>query len=500
MGEIHSKKLEGRVLSGFIKYPDLILDVDSFLSEKDFYIDEHKAIFSVVRNAVVGGEKNVDHILIARQIENLGIGGFANINIYDYVRSIKDKAITKDGALKACGELSKTRVCRELDLTLAEAKEYIRNNLNSPVDEILSSCDSIYNSRMDSYTFSNDPKNLMEDMEDFIEELGNNPQEQNGYPTPFDEWNRLYGGLMPKNIYAIVSRPGHGKSTWIQNMCLKATMKSDVKTLVCDTEMTSEENQFRLLASFSKVPLWYIQTGKWRENEEMTVKVREALKIVKNHRYDHIHVANEPIDRVCSVIRRWYYSNVGRGGKAIVALDYVKLTGEKVGQNWAEHQAIGEKINKLKNLAEDLNIVIITAMQLNRQGESHNRSANALVDDASAISLSDRLQWFASFVGIFRRKTLDELAMDGQEFGTHKLIPLKSRWQGREAAGHQDMFQRREDPNNASSDLIWVNNFLNFEVDNFDVVERGSLREIIDQENGVVSVEDFNPNDDIDTL
>ena len=40
--------------------------------------------------------------------------------------------------------------------------------------------------------------------------------------------------------------------------------------------------------------------------------------------------------------------HVGRGNKCIIAYDYVKLTGEKVSQNWAEHQAIGEKIDKLK--------------------------------------------------------------------------------------------------------------------------------------------------------
>lgn len=122
---------------------------------------------------------------------------------------------------------------------------------------------------------------------------------------------------------------------------------------------------------------------------------------------------------------------------------------------------------------------------MNRSGESFNRSSSNLVDDSSAISLSDRLQWFASFVAIFRRKTTDEIALDGERFGTHKLIPLKTRFQGRDAAGHQDLFRRRvvETVNgNQTESERFVNNFLNFRVENFKVNEEGSLQDIINHE------------------
>ena len=124
-------------------------------------------------------------------------------------------------------------------------------------------------------------------------------------------------------------------------------------------------------------------------------------------------------------------------------------------------------------------------MQMNRSGESHNRNSANLTDDSSAISLSDRLQWFATFVAIFRRKTLDEIAMDGERFGTHKLIPLKTRFQGREAAGHQDLVRRRVVENINGNEVRserFVNNFINFRVENFKVREEGSLVDIINHE------------------
>jgi guanylate kinase len=233
------------------------------------------------------------------------------------------------------------------------------------------------------------------------------------------------------------------------------------------------------------------KTGNWRKNEEMTKKVRAAWAKIKNYEYFHYHVGNKNIDQVCSIIRRWYLSKVGRGNQAMIAYDYIKLTGEKVGQNWAEHQAIGEKIDKLKRISEEIHCPIITAMQLNRTGENFNRNSNNVVDDSSVISLSDRLQWFASFVAIFRRKTLDEVTLDGQAFGTHKLIPTKTRFQGKDAAGHQDLVRRLD----SCGKEIWAQNYLNYQVANFNIEERGSLRDVAERQREQYELDDRNQND-----
>ena len=96
-------------------------------------------------------------------------------------------------------------------------------------------------------------------------------------------------------------------------------------------------------------------------------------------------------------------------------------------------------------------------------------------------------------VPTLRRKTLDEIAMDGVRFGTHKLIPLKTRFQGRDAAGHQDLLRRRtrETVNGRTvQSEKYVNNFLNFRVENFQVKEEGSLQDIITFEEQSFDIQD----------
>ena len=489
---IYSIQVERHVLSGLIKYQNLFAEVDIFLNDTDFFNDVHSTIYSVYKNIINKGEK-VDKVLLAEKIKNLGISFKDDINIFDYIENLAFSQITEEATMNACKELMKLRIRREIIQTADKLKSFVTKNGEDAIDKIISEADAIYNNKISSYISNDEPINLFEGIEDIVEELGNNPREDVGLITGYPEFNRLYGGLKNGNIYAIVSRPGQGKSTWINDMCFNVAKnpKNKVKTLILDTEMQTFDIQLRMVSSISDVPMWYLETGNWRKNEEMTRKVRAAWSHVKNYEHYHYHVGNKNIDQICSMIRRWYLSKVGRGNQALIAYDYIKLTGEKVGQNWAEHQAIGDKIDKLKRISEEINCPIITAMQLNRTGENFNRNASAVVDDSSAISLSDRLQWFASFVAIFRRKTLDELALDGQQFGTHKLIPTKTRFQGREAAGHQDLVRRLD----TTGKETWSQNYLNYNVQNFKIEERGSLHDIATRQREQYQLNDQSSND-----
>ena len=497
--QIFSHQVEKHVLSGLLKYTNIFPDVDPFLSEKDFYQDVHSTIYSVIRQSLLDNEK-VDKVLVANKIKNLGISFKDEINIYDYVEDLFYTQITKEATMEASQNLSKLRMCREIHDTLGEGQKYIENNLNDNVDEIIANSDRIYSERISSYTFGQEPVNIFAGLEEIVEERGNNPLEESGLQTPYTEFNRMFGGLLPGNIYSIISRPGEGKTTWLNDICHKTSIKNNVMALFLDTEMSTEEIQFRMLASLSGVPLWYIQTGNWRRNPDMCEKIRDAWKSMENQRYFHYPVGNMSIDEVCSVIRRWYYSKVGRGNPCILAYDYIKMTGENLGKNWAEYQAIGEKIDKLKKIAEEIDAPILTAMQQNRSGEHFNKRVSNITDDSSTAAQSDRLQWFASFVGIFRRKVPEEIAMDTEAFGTHKLIAIKTRFQGKDAAGHQDIMRRTMVERIGGREVRstkWVPNYINFDVNNFSVEEKGSLRHIIDSERERPDIsDDNNPSQD----
>jgi|TARA_B100000519_G_scaffold83536_1_gene72322 replicative DNA helicase len=487
---IYSLQVEKHLLGGLIKHPYVFPDVDQFVNENDFYNSIHQTIFCVIRDSVLGKEK-IDVVLLSQKIKNLGVSFKDDINVFDYIESISHTQINKQGIIESAKELVKLRILREIEGTSEKLKRFAATSSNEDIDSIISESDRIYGEKISSYELNDRPENLFDGIDDLVEARGNEPDSESGISTTYPEFNRMYGGLREGNIYAIVSRPAQGKTTWINDICFKTALKHDIPALILDTEMSREEMQFRMASSISGVPMWYIETGNWRKNKDMVDKVREALDKMKDYNYMHYHVGNKNIDQICSIVRRWYYSKVGRGNRCIIAYDYVKLTGEKVDRNWAEHQAIGEKIDKLKKLAEEVNAPIITAMQMNRSGETHNRRGSDITDDSSAIALSDRLQWFAAFVAIFRRKTIDEMALDGERFGSHKLIPLKTRFQGKDAAGHHDLVKRTFEDGSEK----YVNNYLNFSVNNFSILEHGSLVDVVEAASEQYELNDQRQND-----
>jgi hypothetical protein len=229
---------------------------------------------------------------------------------------------------------------------------------------------------------------------------------------------------------------------------------------------------------------------------EKIVAVWDEFK--EDHFYYHYHVRNKTIDEIASLIRRWYYREVGKGNQCVIAYDYVKLTGERLGVNVAEHQMIGQKIDSLKRIAEEIDAPIITALQQNRSGDTFGKDALSIIDDSTTAALSDRINWFSSLVAIFRKKTPEEREMDGEEFGTHKLIPVEIRSLGKASENYQETLRRtvtQEIHGRRVESTRYFKNYINFEVNKFNVEERQGLRQIIDRENEVFNDPNTNPND-----
>lgn len=485
---LYSLQIEKHVLGGLIQNPSVVSDVDGFLGERDFVAEPHNVIFSCLRSAYLNNEK-LDKVLLAQKIKNLGISFKDKIDIFDYIESISFTPINPKATIKACQELAKLRAFRDIESTCDRMKEVVNKSVHLELEEVVSTVDAIYGDQINAFSIEDEPDDMFSNIYDLVEERGNNPVTEVGLATPYPEFNRMYGGLRDGNVYAIASRPGQGKTSWLSHLACEMGRIHSIPILILDTEMTKEEIQFRNAASFSGVPLWYLETGNWRKNPEMVDKVRSILQgLSKTYRVYHYHVGNKNIDQVMSIMRRWYLKVVGRGKKALIVYDYLKITTEKVGNNWAEYQVLGDKVDKIKRISLELSVPIFTAIQMNRSGENSGRTSNNVVDDATAIAVSDRLSWFGTYLAIFRRKTEDEMTLDTPESGTHKLIELKARYQGREAAGHHDLILR----NFPDGSRKYVRNYINFDVQNFNVAECGSLRDSIRRQNAQFLVRDGN--------
>ena len=237
---IYSLQVEKHLLGGIIKNPKVFPDVDQFVSESDFFNTIHQTIFCVLRDSILSKEK-LDKILLSQKIKNLGVSFKDDINIFDYIENISFTQITEKATIEAAKELVKLRVLREVSKTGENLKKFAASSSKETIDTIISGADSIYGEKISSYELNDKPEDLFDGIEDLIEARGNEPDSESGISTPYPEFNRMYGGLRKGNIYAIVSRPAQGKTTWINDICFKTSVKHNIPALILDTEMSREE-------------------------------------------------------------------------------------------------------------------------------------------------------------------------------------------------------------------------------------------------------------------
>ena len=487
---IFSYEIEKQVLAALIQKPKTLINYIDVLSENDFYSNRktllHKTIFIVLKSAIEKGE-DIDEVVLCQRIKDLGIVFEEDLNLVDYVKSLSMRKINSDDKIKSLiKELKKLSVRRELsDVGLKISEQMKSVSMDTPYNNIIQIADDLYNEKINLFESGVDlPQNIFEEMEDFIEERGNNPIDEFGMMGPHEKVNDIYGSLLrPGNITVIVARSGVGKTQFCMDYSTKTSLKYNVPVLHFDNgEMSKEELIVRQCAALSGVPSHLLESGKWRLAGEETVnKVRSVWSKIKHLKFYYYNVGGMNVDAMINTLKRFYYSQVGRGKKMIFSFDYIKTTSEQ--SNKSEWQVVGEMVDKFKKciqkeILEDGEPVIpmITSVQSNRTGITNNRNSQNIVDDESIVSLSDRITQFSSHMFILRAKTIDEMEQDGANFGTHKLINVKSRHLGKDIAGAIE-------PVSVGDQLR--RNFINLEFRNFNIRECGDLRDIVRfRENG----------------
>lgn len=472
---LYSIRSEGVFLGGLIKNPKVLVDLESFVSDKIFFHKVHKVCFSILKSLIFNGQE-VNPIILTEKIKNIGISFFEELNLYDYLDSLSYTQINADGLKQLGKELLKMQVKRELWDNSNAIQAFLKESGEKSLDELIHGVDGIYNSQISLYATDDNPKDLYEGLKETILEIAKNPIEEVGLKTPFPIFNKWFGGALAGDGCSVVSGlSGNGKSCFLFNMAKGIAKLNNAKALILDTEMSIDMNMFRAASAETQVNNWYLRTGQWIRSKTLVDKVKTGLDKLDQYKGSiyHMYIPNKPIDEVLSIAKRWYYKECGRNNKnAIIIYDYLKITSD-LNRERAEWQQLGDKISYLNELGHLLDIPIYTGAQQNRTAMPEGGKRR---DDSSTVGGSDRINQYACFNSIFREKTVDEISEHGTKFGSHILIPIKtSRSQGIDSYDTNKNVQIIDDKGKKK----FVRNFLNYSIDSYLITERGTYADVI---------------------
>lgn len=405
-------------------------DVSDLINESSFTIDSNKFLYKCIKNICdTSNTSNIDIASIYSSAKELGLDTvLEKKDEAQHLKAILDFPINPDNLLKFASKIKKLEIARKLHSELKNAQDKITDITGSEsITHILNIAeDAVFGFSSSLDDTDNAPAHVSSGLDDYIQDLINNPIGQVGIPTGFPAYDHaIGGGLRKSTINVIAARPKTGKTLLADNMGFHIANKLKIPVLNLDTEMTKEDHLNRLLAMITELEISKIETGKFNDSPVSSQKIEAAVNDLKDTPLYYKPIAGKPFEEQLSIMKRWVVKEVGLNadGSAkpcVIFYDYLKLMDSAgISQDMKEYQILGFMMTSLHNFACKYQLPIVAFVQLNRDGISKEST-----DTASG---SDRIIWLCSNFSIFKRKSDEEIAEDGSKNGNRKLIPLISR-------------------------------------------------------------------------
>ncbi len=481
---LKSLRLEKQILGYLLKSEENTkdyYDVAVLLTEKVFADKYNKQIFNVITSLLKAGQ-TINTVSVAQKLSDLNISHKDGNDIDNYLDAVSFTQINKKGFIEACKQVYTFFLRREAYSKAKEIATEQFNNADQTPMEILGNMSKVVDEFKVNAVDDEKPTFILEGLNDHIKDRANNPQDFVGIPWPYEEVNDACGGLRNGDLHMVIASTGAGKTTLLMDVGLKVAC-AGYHVIYLNTEMTDDQMRDRLAGMITTIEPILISTGKLRneavEYNKFADKEEEMLQMQKNAGKYLIHktAENMSVTEIESYVKYVYNRYVGEGNPCLVIYDYLKIIDEQASGHNQEHQIIRNKSNSLKKIALDLNSPVLTAIQTNRRPDDDTIPLkDALKVDSTAMAMSHSASWFTSFLAFYKAKDAREIELDGVEYGSHKLVPLKIRSWGFRGLQYEQPL-RRETPDG----VMYQKNHINLERGVFTLESRGTLRSVVNR-------------------
>jgi len=376
------------------------------LDINDFLYAQHRMIFSIMGMLVNKGAEKFDVAMITTKADAEGVLG--SIDGVSYVQSISNMGLSDSNFEIYFNNVLEASRKYKLHSVLAENVNKVVDNAKegeSSIDLISAVETNIFDMTLSSKT-TDEPRNLSDGLAELIESRRNNVIEMSGIPSGYPVLDKQIDGMVPGTLLIVAARKKMGKSALLTNIACQVAYKSmrNLPVLYIDTEMTFNEWRDRAIALMSNVEERTVKHGGY--NKEQYDKLMLAERMIDKGKLFHEYMPGYSVDRLVALYKKYRIKeNIG-----LIIFDYLKEPdSSSVDRQRKEYQILGDVTSKLKDLAGELNIPALTAVQLNRSGD---------------VADSDRIARYGDIVAFWQTRTDQELDDGGnfQNVGTHKLV------------------------------------------------------------------------------
>ena len=411
----HSIEAEQAVIGGLLldnRAWEMIADK---LVDEDFYRNDHRLLFSAIRD-LASRDEPFDAVTLSQRLTNheqleqagglLYLGRLAKdtpsaSNIVAYANIVREKSVLRQ--LIAVGT----------DISSSGYQPEGRESVEL-LDDAEKKVFHIAEQGARGKGGFQDMKTLLSKTVDKIDHLFNSDGGITGVSTGFDKFDEMTTGLQPADLVIVAGRPSMGKTTFAMNIAENAAIGDKLPVAVFSMEMPGDSLAMRMISSLGRVDQHHIRTGSLTDDD--WARITSAIHILSEAK---IFIDDTPAmspNEIRARARRLKRQH----GLGLIVIDYLQLMQVHGG---SENRAteISEISRSLKAMAKELEVPVIALSQLNRSLEqrpdkrpvmSDLRESGAIEQDADLI------------VFIYRDEVYNE---DSPQKGVAEIIIAKQR-------------------------------------------------------------------------
>lgn len=393
---VFSLEAEQAVLGSILMDPACMPQVQVYLSADDFYLPQHRAIYTAIATIEASGGK-IDPLIV--------LDSLVKDKVYDSAAGKNYLFQLSQGVPSTANVESYAKIVKE--------KFYIRSLINASkeiiddassqdqnADELLEAAEQkIYNIRQGKKT--NAPSKIGDiivgEVYTTLQHL-TSPEKDlyKGYPTGFFDLDRVLTGLHKSDLILIGARPAMGKTSFALNLARNVSVIGKRKTLMFSLEMTKEQLAMRVLSTEARVNSAKMRTGELDGEDWQRLGI--ATNALSNVELYFDDTSSITVPEMKARIRRL------RDVECVI-IDYLGLI-RPAGRVENRVQAVSEITRELKLMAKDLAIPVIVCAQLSRgtegRGGSHRpqladlRESGSIEQDADIVLMLYRPDYYSN--------------------------------------------------------------------------------------------------------
>ncbi len=418
MSELEIKQIfckatdERALLTYSLKSIDNFYTLISKMDEKDFLYSDHSTLFVLMKSLLNKGVEAFDIAMLVDVARNEGC--LQSIGGIDYLQSINNMQVTDKNFNVYLNNVLEASTKYKLHIILREDTATLIDNAKEGKEssELIGDTENkILNLSTESKAID-EPKDFADGLGTYIEERRENRIKQLGLSTGFAVLNQQIDGLVDGTLFIVAARLKEGKSAFLTNMALHIAFIENKTVLYIDTEMPYSQWRPRAIAAMSGIKEREIIHGGYSDETYARI-VDRCIKRVEGGRLFHEYMPGYSVSKLVALYKKYSIKhNLG-----VIMFDYLKEPdSSSVDRQRKEYQLLGDVTTTIKDLAGELNIPAVTAVQLNR---------------AKEIADSDRIARYADVIALWSTKDKKEIDEDGLESGSHKLVIQDTRRGGK---------------------------------------------------------------------